>query len=90
MWKGAGMILTIKEAAARLGCTPSSLYLAVQQGRIAHVRVLGRIGVEEKEVVRYAASLGRRNGYARRERHQDSSSPACLSPPGFTDEAARR
>ncbi|HZP81006.1 MAG TPA: helix-turn-helix domain-containing protein [Chthonomonadaceae bacterium] len=59
-------VLTVKEAAERLGCTPSSLYLAVQEGRLKHVRLLGRIGLREPDVQAYGRQMGRASGWARR------------------------
>lgn len=58
--------ITVKDAALRLGCKPSSLYLAVQEGRLPCVRILGRIGLRETDVDEYGKTLGRANGYAAR------------------------
>lgn len=58
--------ITVKDAALRLGCKPSSLYLAVQEGRLPCVRILGRIGLREGDVDEYGKTLGRANGYASR------------------------
>lgn len=62
------MLLTVQEAAARLGCSMSAVYLAVDQGRIPHQKVLGRIGLSLEDVDAYAARLGQPNGWVKRQR----------------------
>jgi excisionase family DNA binding protein len=59
-------LLTVKEAAEMLGCTPSSLYLAVEQGRLKHVRQLGRIGLRQHDVEAYGKQIGQANGWTKR------------------------
>lgn len=63
-------VLTVKAAASRLGCTPSSLYLAIQEGRLKHIRQLERIGLREQDVKEYGERLGRANGWTKRARPQ--------------------
>ncbi|HZO89487.1 MAG TPA: helix-turn-helix domain-containing protein [Chthonomonadaceae bacterium] len=67
-------VLTVKEAAERLDCTPSSLYLAVQEGRLKYVRQLGRIGLRERDVEEYGKRIGQANGWVKRS--QGISAPA--------------
>lgn len=76
------MLLTVQEAAARLGCSMSAVYLAVDQGRIPHVKVLGRIGLSPEDVDTYAARLGRPNGWVKRK--QDEVLP-CIEADQVSD-----
>lgn len=63
------MLLTVKEAAERLGCSEAAVYMAVKQERIPHVKVLGRIGLQEEDVVEYSKTLGQANGWIKRKSH---------------------
>lgn len=47
-------LLTVTETAQRLGITKASVYEAVREGRLACVRVLGKIGIPESAVTSYA------------------------------------
>jgi excisionase family DNA binding protein len=45
--------ITVTEAAALKGVSRSAIYLAVQDGRIPHTMMLGRIALKEKDVEAY-------------------------------------
>lgn len=62
------VLLTVKEAAERLGCSQAAVYMAVKQERIPHVKMLGRIGLREEDVEKYSETLGRANGWTKRKR----------------------
>ena len=58
-----GKLLTASEAAKRKRVSTTTIYRAVHEGRLPHVRVLNHIGVPEAELlkwmpVRYAGRAG--------------------------------
>ena len=53
------MYLTVREAADRLRISPSSVYLLIEQGRLAHHRVgarRGAIRINETDLTAYLAA----------------------------------
>ena len=61
------VLLTVKESDERLGCSQAAVYMAVKQERIPHVKMLGRIGLREEDVVKYSETLGQANGWTKRK-----------------------
>lgn len=51
--RGADQLLTVPEAAARLAVSRSTLYLLMDQGQLAYVKVRGARRVAEADVRRY-------------------------------------
>jgi excisionase family DNA binding protein len=45
-----GSLLSVQQAAQLKGVSPSAVYAAVADGRLPHVRVLGRIGLKENDI----------------------------------------
>ena len=43
-------LLTVAEAAQRKSVSRATIYIAVAEGRLPHVQVLGRIGLREEDV----------------------------------------
>lgn len=63
-------LLTVSEAAERLGLTPARMYVFIKAGRIKSSETLGRIAINEKELDRFAAverPHGRPNGARKRK-----------------------
>lgn len=46
-------LLTAKEAAERLGVKPAAIYLAMKQGRLPYVTVLGKQGIRPADLANY-------------------------------------
>jgi excisionase family DNA binding protein len=46
----ANELLSPREAAQLKGVTTAAIYLAIKEGRLPHIRVLGRIGLRELDV----------------------------------------
>ncbi len=63
-------LLSVKEAAALIGCTTSSLYLAVHENRIPSVRVLGKIGIRAENAETYREKMGTANGWQKRHERE--------------------
>jgi hypothetical protein len=61
-------LLSVKEASVLIGCTTASLYLAVQEGRIPTVRVIGRIGITTGDAIAYREKMGTANGWQKRKK----------------------
>ena len=53
-----GELLTIEEAAARRGCSASTIWRAIKSGELKPVRVLGRVTVETASVDRMQTPQG--------------------------------
>jgi excisionase family DNA binding protein len=60
-------LMTVQEASELLQCTPASIYIAINQHRIAAQSVLGRIVLCKEDVVKYGKTLGRANGWNARK-----------------------
>lgn len=49
-------LLTVYEAAEFIGVTPKALYLAIEEHRIASVKLLGKFGISKEEAKRFKKS----------------------------------
>lgn len=67
MQKAMFQLLTVRQAAERIGCSTKTIYAAIQAGRIAGMRQYDRLLVSSDDIDLYAAQLGVRNGYRKRE-----------------------
>ena len=56
-----GDFLTVQAFAKRLKIKPATVYIAIQQGRVSHVTILGRLGIPKSELDRFKR---RKNGEA--------------------------
>ena len=61
-------MLTVKQAAERIGCTPSNLYIAIRAARLRAVRRYGRWLIREADADRYAQTAGQGNGWRKRQK----------------------
>lgn len=46
-------LLTVAEASKELGISREALYLAIREGRLKAIKILGRYGVRRKELEAY-------------------------------------
>lgn len=58
--------LTVSESAERLGISRAAVYQAITNGRLKSEKRYGKVVISEKEVARYQAIVGVRNGYVNR------------------------
>ena len=59
-------MLTVNEAAERLGITRAAVYIAIKDGRLRSEKKYGRVLVRERDVDSYAQTVGQRNGWVKR------------------------
>ena len=48
-----GDFLTVAQFAKRLGIKDATVYIAIKQNRVNHVRILGRLGIPKSELIRF-------------------------------------
>lgn len=51
--------LTVPEFAKRLHLSPTTVYIAIQEGRVHSIKILGRLGIPKTELDRFKR---RKNG----------------------------
>lgn len=52
-------ILTVSEAAKELGISREAVYLAIREGRLTAVKILGKYGITRDELDKYQPVEGR-------------------------------
>lgn len=60
------MYLTVKDVALRLGVSNACIYIAIKDGRLKAESKYDRVVVNEKDADTYGATIGIKNGYAKR------------------------